>query len=214
MSIKIYVACLASYNNGVLHGRWIDASSDVDEMREEVNAMLRDSRFPNVEVDCPQCHGVGTQTFHNSETGDIRQGDCLVCGGKGVVPSAEEFAIHDSEGLPKSFGEYSGLQAVADFVELVESLEWLDDSDVAEIVDEFGDTKEAESALDDSFAGIYDSFRDYADECADEQIACFKGGDGVEWISRYFDYESFAAELQHDMRTIELSDGRVAVFYA
>jgi hypothetical protein len=22
---KIYVACLASYNNGILHGKWIDA---------------------------------------------------------------------------------------------------------------------------------------------------------------------------------------------
>lgn len=27
--MRFYAACLASYNNGVLHGRWIDASSDV-----------------------------------------------------------------------------------------------------------------------------------------------------------------------------------------
>ena len=86
-------------------------------------------------------------------------------------------------------------------------------ADVAEIVDEFGDMKEAESALDDNFAGIYDSFREYADECADEQMSCYSG-DGVEWLSRYFDYESFARDLQHDMRTVELSGGRVAVFYA
>lgn len=25
---RIYVACLASYNNGVLHGKWIDATAD------------------------------------------------------------------------------------------------------------------------------------------------------------------------------------------
>ena len=28
---KIYVACLASYNAGILHGRWIDADQDADD---------------------------------------------------------------------------------------------------------------------------------------------------------------------------------------
>lgn len=30
--IRIYVACLAAYNNGILHGAWIDADQDVDDM--------------------------------------------------------------------------------------------------------------------------------------------------------------------------------------
>lgn len=29
---RIYVACLASYNNGVLHGRWIDANQSADDL--------------------------------------------------------------------------------------------------------------------------------------------------------------------------------------
>lgn len=29
---KIYVACLAAYNNGYLHGEWIDATQDVDSI--------------------------------------------------------------------------------------------------------------------------------------------------------------------------------------
>lgn len=37
---KIYVACLASYNNGKLHGKWIDATLSGDEIQEEVNTML------------------------------------------------------------------------------------------------------------------------------------------------------------------------------
>lgn len=41
--IRIYVACLASYNSGVLHGRWIDACQDVDTIRDEINAMLKAS---------------------------------------------------------------------------------------------------------------------------------------------------------------------------
>jgi len=37
---RIYVACLAAYNNGVLHGRWIDANQDPGDIWNDVNAML------------------------------------------------------------------------------------------------------------------------------------------------------------------------------
>jgi len=46
---RLYVACLAAYNNGILHGRWIDASTDVDEMQEEIEAMLKESPVPEAE---------------------------------------------------------------------------------------------------------------------------------------------------------------------
>jgi len=52
---RIYVACLASYNNGVLHGAWIDAVQDADALQAEVATMLRASPYPNVTVDCPNC---------------------------------------------------------------------------------------------------------------------------------------------------------------
>ena len=41
--IKIYVACLAAYNGGRLHGVWIDATQDLDEIQEQVNVMLKGS---------------------------------------------------------------------------------------------------------------------------------------------------------------------------
>ncbi len=37
---RIYVACLAAYNNGYLHGVWIDADQDADEIRDAIAAML------------------------------------------------------------------------------------------------------------------------------------------------------------------------------
>lgn len=40
---RIYVASLSDYNNGVLHGRWIEACSDAEAMQQEVDAMLRTS---------------------------------------------------------------------------------------------------------------------------------------------------------------------------
>ena len=45
---RIYVACLASYNAGILHGRWIDVT-DPDEIRERVAAMLSESPEPDAE---------------------------------------------------------------------------------------------------------------------------------------------------------------------
>jgi antirestriction protein len=41
---RIYVASLSDYNAGVLHGEWIDADQDPDELNAAVQAMLAASR--------------------------------------------------------------------------------------------------------------------------------------------------------------------------
>jgi antirestriction protein len=184
--MRIYVACLASYNNGVLYGRWIDASSDTDEMSEEIATMLRGSKYPNVMVEHP-------------ETGEN-------------VPSAEEYAFHDMEGLPRIIGEYSSLSTIADFVALCEEYGHIDESDMVKIVDDFGSVEDAKTGLEDRFAGIYESFRDYADESADEMMRCHDIKDDHP-VSRYFDYEAYARDLKMDMNIIDVESG-VAVFYA
>jgi antirestriction protein len=205
---RFYAACLASYNNGVLHGRWIDASADVDAMQEEVSAMLRDSKFPNVTVPCYSCDGTGEKTFHNSETGDTRQGACPTCNGKGTVPSAEEWAIHDFEGLP-NFGEYCGLQVIADYVELLEEFNHIDAGNMLKIYGEFQNVDDMREALNDDFVGIVDSFRDYSDETADEMLH-----DVADFARNYFDYDAFARDLQMDMRVVDVDGGQIAIFHA
>jgi len=45
---RIYVACLASYNAGILHGEWIDAT-DGDVIREKIQEMLKGSPSPGAE---------------------------------------------------------------------------------------------------------------------------------------------------------------------
>ncbi len=40
---RIYVADLAAYNNGKLHGVWVDATQDIDTIWDEVNKMLKNS---------------------------------------------------------------------------------------------------------------------------------------------------------------------------
>ena len=45
---KVWIACLKSYNNGILHGKWIDAV-DADEIREGIQEVLDSSPMPGAE---------------------------------------------------------------------------------------------------------------------------------------------------------------------
>lgn len=47
--IRIYVACLAAYNNGILHGAWIDATDDLDSIWDQINTMLKASPIEDAE---------------------------------------------------------------------------------------------------------------------------------------------------------------------
>lgn len=62
MDYKVYAACLASYNAGILHGRWIDATLGADHIREEIDAMLGESSQPYAEE----------YAFHDYEMGGVR----------------------------------------------------------------------------------------------------------------------------------------------
>ncbi|TVZ39756.1 antirestriction protein [Alteromonadaceae bacterium 2753L.S.0a.02] len=46
---RIYVADLAAYNNGKLHGVWIDASLDLEDIQDAVLKMLKSSPEPDAE---------------------------------------------------------------------------------------------------------------------------------------------------------------------
>ncbi len=54
---KIYVACLAAYNDGYLHGAWLDADQDIDSLHECIQKILLTS--PMV--------GVGEYAIHDYE---------------------------------------------------------------------------------------------------------------------------------------------------
>lgn len=48
-SPRIYVACLAAYNNGFLHGAWIDTDQEAEQIMDEVAAMLARSPVEDAE---------------------------------------------------------------------------------------------------------------------------------------------------------------------
>lgn len=47
--IQIYVACLAAYNSGILHGCWIDADQEPWAIYDSIRAMLNASPIPQAE---------------------------------------------------------------------------------------------------------------------------------------------------------------------
>jgi len=47
--IRIYVADLAAYNSGNLHGVWINATDELDDIQEKINQMLDESPIENSE---------------------------------------------------------------------------------------------------------------------------------------------------------------------
>jgi antirestriction protein len=46
---SIYVACLAAYNSGILHGRWIDATQSEEDIRAEIADILKSSPISEAE---------------------------------------------------------------------------------------------------------------------------------------------------------------------
>lgn len=46
---RIYIACLAAYNNGYLHGEWIDADQCADNLYGKIKKILACSPIPNAE---------------------------------------------------------------------------------------------------------------------------------------------------------------------
>ena len=162
--MKIYVACLAAYNSGILHGEWIEVSSDVEELQEGVDKVLQSS----------------------------------------PAADAEEYAIHDYDDFP-NMGEYPGLERIAEVTELIESSDFDADVVAAVIANWPNDLEAAEKALEDN-RGVWDSFQDYADDFADEMLACHDFGKG-DWIKQYFNYEQYARDIEHDYTVIDVPKG-------
>ena len=80
-TIRIYVADLAADNSGYLHGAWIDATAELENIQGQINALLASSS----------------------------------------VEGAEEYAIHDHEGIDGyNLGEYEGIEAAHEIVLFIE----------------------------------------------------------------------------------------------
>ncbi|MDO4708240.1 MAG: antirestriction protein ArdA [Pseudomonadota bacterium] len=159
-SARIYVACLAAYNNGKLHGRWIDVT-DPETVHEEIKAMLAES---------PE-------------------------------PGAEEWAVHDYEGIPdslaRSWGEYPDLEAICAFAEACDVLNSYEAEAFEIWYCDRGDTRETNvytltEAFREAYEGHYDTPEAFGWEFVD-RYDLLRGM--PEHLHPYFDYSAFARDL-------------------
>lgn len=209
MTARIYVACLASYNNGVLYGKWIDASTDVMEMSAEIQEMLAGSPFPNV-----------TRQKYEDEEGYTRYVD--VQADPKHIPedwekigepfqSAEEYAIHDYEGLGPNLGEYARLEEVAKRVAIAEVAEDRD-IPVAVLIEAMSDAgaDDAEDFVDDNYRGTFDTWEDMARDFEEET-----GGlqDVPERFHAYIDFEAIGRDMRLGGDMSAYRDGEYGSLY-
>lgn len=89
---RIYVACLASYNNGVLFGRWIDADMHSDDIQTDIETMLADSPAPDAEEWAIHDYE-GFQGFDVGEWGDI---DDLAETARLVIEHGSAYALYSA----------------------------------------------------------------------------------------------------------------------
>lgn len=184
--MRIYVACLASYNNGRLHGAWFDLDDyvDAEDLSKAVKEqVLITSPYPNVMVECIACGGDG---INPNESDNV----CKACHGTGEVQSAEETAIHDHEGFPEgSVGEYTSFDKLYEIRERIAEAEEEFGDDGQEILEAFeycfGTNDTPISTIREAYRGKYESGKDLSYELAEETGEIPKDCD----LAYYIDWE-------------------------
>jgi len=180
MTAKFYAACLASYNNGVLHGAFVEVSTDIGEMQDQINAMLRASKFPNVTVE------------HDGKQ----------------VPSAEEWQVHDWDddtGLFSPLGETSDLKQIAKLAEVAELADREFGHSQTEILDAYldhmgreyvlaGDPSDIVEECAGAYAGTFDSLEEWAEEFLEDTGAL---KEVPESLRGYIDFAAWARDAQY-----------------
>lgn len=199
---KIYVACLSAYNDGRLHGKWIELEGlDADDIYKEINAILKTSPCPNImkqDYKCQVCGHSWSQQVYDSD----RKITCSECDDEENImrskpySSSKEWAIHDFEGLPKSLGENPDITTLVEIVALIE-----EHGEVVELLFDHGyDLKDVGAAIYNGFSCAR-SLKEYAEESFHE---IFNVPDE---IAPYIDYDAYARDLEIEMLVLEGSKG-------
>jgi antirestriction protein len=172
--VGVYIACLAAYNSGRLHGAWIDLEGDTDEddLQEAIAWVLAAS---------PE-------------------------------PGAEEWAMHDSCGLP-GYLSRTEWPALGDLVAWVDGLSAYADEDTREAYrlecENQGQTI-GEDSFRETYCGTYSSGEYYAQELAED---CGSLPQSLPWPLNCIDWKDAWRQLTFDGYHLEpCGTGGVHVF--
>lgn len=172
--VGVYIACLASYNAGRLHGAWVDLEEcqEEDDIQEAISWILATS----------------------------------------PKPGAEEWAMHDSSGLPGylSRTEWPGLGELIAWADGISAVIDEDDREAYRLACENQGQTLDEDQFRETYRGCYSSGTDYAYERATETGAL---PDELPWPLSCIDWTSAWRELAHDGYHAEpCSSGGVHIF--
>ena len=103
---KIYVACLAAYNHGYLHGEWIDANQDEEDIREEIQMMLKESPVKHLEC-CEEWAIHDHEDFHPISISEYENLSTIAELGQAIAEHGEAIAAY--------YGYYGSLENFEDY---------------------------------------------------------------------------------------------------
>ena len=124
-----------------------------------------------------------------------------------ATKNADEVAVHDYEGIDLD-NEYPDFEDLYYFCQALED-SWLDNEAIIAYAENTGEELDNELIADaeNSYVGTFSSFQEYAEDYADELIHRTD-----DFLKSYFDYESFARDLEYDYMVCDVSDYNVAIF--
>lgn len=174
--MRIYVASLADYNDGVLFGKWftIEDYDNAEELKDAIEEMLKESpylKWLGISKEAIEKHGASNWT---------------------------EYAVHDQEDLPDFLAdtEYPDYEDFYKYLDLVDAVNQDEDAVLA-YLDIIDFDSASVSHFNDSFIGKYKTKEDYAEEYAFSCLCI------PEELERYFDYEKLADDLfEYDLEFI------------
>jgi len=121
---RIWAGSLADYNNGVLHGSWLDAARDPEEIQADIQTMLAASPWTARTGEPAEEWGIfDTDNFGACRIGQHEDLNWISAVARGIAEHGPAFAawadvVEDPELLPDFedayLGEYDSLEAYAE----------------------------------------------------------------------------------------------------
>ncbi len=143
---RIYVASLSDYNDGRLHGAWLDAAQEVEVLYDQVDVMLKLSPLPGAEEWAIHDY----ESFGSFQLGEYEALEWISAVASGIVEHGYAFAayaelVNDQPERLKDFddayrGQWESLEAYAD--------ELLDDLGATELLEQVPDWLQPYVSLD------------------------------------------------------------------
>lgn len=182
--MRIYIADLAAYNEGLLAGEWV--ALPCGDIMAEVAAVLERTTEQRVKA-------LGYEDLEAMEEAGLYR--------------SEEWAIHDYEGLEwyGKVSEWEDLEALNDACEAYDNLDEAQREGVGLLIEDgiADDIEDAISKLDDLICTGETSMHDVAYEYVE---SCGMLDEGS-FISRYIDYDSMGRDMELEGTYLEDSNG-------